>query len=84
MATIVSWPLEETIISLVIHKLLKRSAGRHVASGRYERTVSVSRPSRCTESSSPARSARQLVNLRIRTLSTSPKPASVAIIDDPP
>jgi hypothetical protein len=26
----------------------------------------------------------QLVNLRILTLSTSPKPASVAIIDDPP
>ena len=26
----------------------------------------------------------QFVNLRMRTLSTRPKPASVAIIDDPP
>jgi hypothetical protein len=48
MATIVSWPLEEMIISFVIHEL------------------------------------HQFVNLRMRTLSTRPKPASVAIIDDPP
>jgi hypothetical protein len=27
---------------------------------------------------------RQFVNLRMRTLSTSPKPARVAIMDDPP
>ena len=77
MATIVSWPLEETIISLVIHEL----PGAGVRAQGWQAVSERVSPSRRLPS--PTCQC-QFVNLRMRTLSTSPKPASVAIIDDPP
>src|SRR5215475_11086751 len=78
MATIVSWPLEEMIISLVIREL-PATAWREGQDGRDGQDGDSS-PS-CL---SCQRDRCQFVNLRMRTLSTRPKPASVAIIDDPP
>src|SRR5262245_4733490 len=101
MATIVSWPLEEMIISLVMNELLKPVCCQPVGcqprgfvsssfAERHEsRTVGVvsNRVGR-TRACSPLQRNRlqrdQFVNLRIRTLRTNPKPARVAIIEDPP
>src|SRR6185295_4892562 len=94
MATIVSWPLEEMIISLVMRNAPVAQppdpvVGRGDDGNRRDRRDRRAHGGACSANSADAAVDRrlrgsQLVNLRMRTLSTSPKPASVAIIDDPP
>ena len=81
MATIVSWPLVEMIISLVI----TNSPGQDGQDGREgQEGEEGSDPFPPLLPFPPFLPLPQFVNLRMRTLSTSPNPASVAIIDEPP